>query len=210
MNGLCPQWLPKTSSWRSRSTCVMSHIYELCQVPPWPPKTSSWRSRSTRHLYLRIWSSPRIKSGCLHVWHDPFISVTWLVHNVWHDSFIYATWLIHMYDVTHSYVWHDPFICVAWPIHTTWPISIFDLTHSYIWHDSFIYVTWLTHTSYQHTFTRVPPTPEDTRVHFDCWIMRVRKRALFLQGSFTQGLWHFMHRHQTVAIFFPFGCEHPT
>jgi len=42
---------------------------------------------------------------------------------VWHDSFISVTWLIHMCDMTHSYVWHDSFTC--------------DMTHSYVWHDSF-------------------------------------------------------------------------
>jgi len=36
------------------------------------------------------------------------------VSYVWHDSFISATWLIHLCDMTHSYVWHDSFICVTW------------------------------------------------------------------------------------------------
>ena len=56
--------------------------------------------------------------------------LTWLIH-VWHDSFICVTWLIHVCDMTHSYVWHDSFICVTWLIH------ICDVTHSYAWHDSF-------------------------------------------------------------------------
>jgi len=36
---------------------------------------------------------------------------------VWHDSFISVTWLIHVCSMTHSYVWHDSFMCVAWPMH---------------------------------------------------------------------------------------------
>ena len=74
---------------------------------------------------------------------------------MWHDSFISVTWLIHMCDMTHSYVCHDSFICVTWLIHiyvwhdsiicVTWLIHMSDMTHSYVWHDSFICVTWLNH-----------------------------------------------------------------
>jgi len=66
-----------------------------------------------------------------YMWHDLFISVTWLIHTcdmthsyVWHDSFIYITWLIHICDMTHSYMWHDSFISVTRLIH------ICDMTHS--------------------------------------------------------------------------------
>jgi len=84
----------------------------------------------------------------LHMSHDSFICVTWLIHTcdmthlyVWHDSFIRVTWLIHMCDMTHSYVWHDSFICVTrislWalamcPAHVTWLIYMCDTTHSYV------------------------------------------------------------------------------
>jgi len=35
---------------------------------------------------------------------------------VWHDSFISATWLVRECDMTRSWVWHDSFICVTWLI----------------------------------------------------------------------------------------------
>ena len=56
----------------------------------------------------------------LHVWHDSFICVTWLIYicvmphsHVWRDSFICVTGLIHMCDRTLSHVWQDSFICVT-------------------------------------------------------------------------------------------------
>jgi len=72
-----------------------------------------------------------------------------MIHSyVWHDSFISVTWLIHMCDMTHSYVRHDLFIM-------TWHVCIHmcAVTHSYVGHDSvtcvlrdaFICVTWLSH-----------------------------------------------------------------
>ena len=88
----------------------------------------------------------------IHVWHDSFICVTWLIDMcgmtvlyVWHDeSFICVTWLIslviRMRDMTHLYVWHDSFIYATRLIH------MFCMTRSYVWHDSFICVTWLIHT----------------------------------------------------------------
>jgi len=77
----------------------------------------------------------------LHVWHDSFSFVTWLIYTcdmtdvqVWkpfhmqHDSFTRVTWLIFMWDMAHSHVTcHEPlktrlvpqnsFISVTWLIH---------------------------------------------------------------------------------------------
>jgi len=39
-----------------------------------------------------------------------------LIH-VWHDSFTCVTWLIHVCDITHSHVWHYSFTCETWLIH---------------------------------------------------------------------------------------------
>jgi len=58
---------------------------------------------------------------------------------VWHDSFISVTWLIHMYDMTHpyvchdsSYVWHDSFIRVpGLIIGVTQLVLISHTTHPY-------------------------------------------------------------------------------
>jgi len=64
------------------------------------------------------------RSHCLHVWHDSFICVTWLIHMcdmthwcVWHYWFIWVPWVIYRCAMTHSYVCHDSFICVPWLIH---------------------------------------------------------------------------------------------
>jgi len=54
-----------------------------------------------------------------------------LLH-VWHDPFIRLTWLIHMCDMTYLYTWHDSLTCMTWHIHT------WDMTHSYVCHDAFI------------------------------------------------------------------------
>jgi len=68
------------------------------------------------------------------VWHNLFISVTWLIY-LWHDVFI-CDKLIHM--------WHDSFICDMNHSCVTW--HIFTMRH-----DSFIremntsYETWLVH-----------------------------------------------------------------
>jgi len=37
----------------------------------------------------------------------------YLIH-VWHDSFIRVTWLIHMCDMPHSFVWHDVLPTSLW------------------------------------------------------------------------------------------------
>ena len=75
-------------------------------------------------------------------------SPTYMTHShVWHDPFIYVTWPILMCDMTHSYVQHDPFSLATWPIlmrdMTHSYIHMCDMTHSHVWPDSFICVTWL-------------------------------------------------------------------
>jgi len=89
-----------------------------------------------------------------YVWHDSYISVTWLIHRcdttcsyvcgmthtcVWHDSCIHVTYLLHMCDMTHTHVWHDSYTCVTWLIH------MYDMTFTYVWRDSYMCVTWLIH-----------------------------------------------------------------
>jgi len=66
------------------------------------------------------------------VWHDSFLSVTWLIHTCDMTHWICLTRLIHMCHVTHAHMWYDSFICVTWLIHMC------DMTLSYVWHDSLI------------------------------------------------------------------------
>jgi len=125
----------------------------------------------TSHIWMSLWMShvTHMNASChacvlhIHVWHDAFICVTWLIHMcdvthsyVRHDSLIYIT---HTCDKTHSYEWHDSFIRETWLIHTwrdsficatwltnTWLIHTWDMTHSYMArHDSFIRETRLIH-----------------------------------------------------------------
>jgi len=91
----------------------------------------------------------------LHVWHDSFTCVTWLIYmcdmthlHVWHDSFTCVIWLIYMCDMTHLHVWHDSFTRVPWLIYMC------DITHLYAWHDSSI-VLHTCDMTHSHTNTRV-------------------------------------------------------
>ena len=106
----------------------------------------------------------------LHVRHDLFIYVTWLIHMcdanhlyVWRDSFISSCrtceWvMLHIWShVTRAnqwdhvkvsliflYVWHDSLVCSSKPTHrSTRLIHMCDMTYSYVWRDSFIRVTRL-------------------------------------------------------------------
>jgi len=81
--------------------------------------------------------------------HDSSICVSdsWLIH-MWHDSFIRVTWLIHVCDMVHSCVWRGSFrgisVSARKPrdsfIRETWLINVCDMTHSHVKHDSFIRV----------------------------------------------------------------------
>jgi len=86
-----------------------------------------------------------------HVWHDSFISLTWLMHvcnthdrhmSDWHNFFTLVTrvtWLIPTCDIIDSHVWHDSFPRVTWLIQTR------DMTHPHMWRDSSTHLTWITH-----------------------------------------------------------------
>ena len=77
----------------------------------------------------------------IHMRHDPFICVTWLIY-VRHEQFTrdsthpYVTALIHM--------WHDSFMCDIIHSCATWPIQMWQ--HSFIRDMTPSYVTWLIHT----------------------------------------------------------------
>jgi len=114
-----------------------------------PPSPCVWYDSG---LLIRSW----FVCVYMHMWHDSFISVTWLVHmcgmtrsNVWHNLFIcviwlwsldkkiismvvcvYVTWLVHTCDMTRSYACRDSFMCV------TWVVRVRDMTRSCAWHDS--------------------------------------------------------------------------
>ena len=130
-----PEALPMTHScvWHDSFICV-AWLIHMCDMTRYSRHTHEWmmcvyRTMLRVHgMMLRVYRI--IVRSHLHVWHDSFICVTWLIHMcdmthsyVWHDSFIRVTWLIHMCDMTRSYVWYDSFIrvtshhsfmCVAW------------------------------------------------------------------------------------------------
>ena len=99
--------------------------------------------------------------------------------HVWHDSFICVAWLIPMCDMTYSYVWHGFNICVTCLVHVllqatgtrihmynVWSVThmsrIWYVTHvSHIWSVTQIhtYVTHMSHMWYvthmSHKFTHM-------------------------------------------------------
>jgi len=68
----------------------------------------------------------------LHVSHNSFTCVLWLIHTG-HGWFIDA--FMSRIHVTHSSVWHDALTCVSRLIH------VCETSHSYVWEDSFAYVS---------------------------------------------------------------------
>jgi len=84
----------------------------------------------------------------LFVWHDLFMSVTWLIR-VWRGSFMCVLSLVRVRDTpslyTPSYVWLESFMCM------TCLIQIRGMPHSCAWHApliparhaSFVCLTWL-------------------------------------------------------------------
>jgi len=149
----------KDSEYDLSHICV-THMNESCCIPRQTGKRRLWAWHShlsdvtlVKHIRIRVFlvcdmSTPQVcdmvSNSC--VWHDSFISVTWLTYMcdmthscVWCDSFICVIWLIHMCAMTRSYVWYDSFICVPWLVHMC------DMSHSCVWHDSFICVTCLIH-----------------------------------------------------------------
>ena len=119
--------------------CGMTHSYHA-YVLRCAEGVTQRRLVSAYCIHLLSQCLAFLRATC--VWHDSFISVTWLIHMcdmphsyAWFDLFVCVTLLIRMCDMTHSYVQHNAFIRATWRIHMC------DMTHSYVWHDSFICAT---------------------------------------------------------------------
>ena len=93
--------------------------------------------------------------------HDSVIRVSGLIYNgrmtylhMRHDSFICVTWIIRICDVSISCVWHA--LCIMYGTASSyvshdsfiWGASLMctsDMTHLHVWHYWFICLTWLIH-----------------------------------------------------------------
>jgi len=106
---------------QGRVVCAFAHLYV---------------SHTKRHLLIYMC---HMSHSC--VWHDPCISLTWLMDSC--DSVTRVTCLTHMCDMTHSHVC-DMTHGFVWLSHTC------DKPHSYVRHDpftrvrhdSFVFVPW--------------------------------------------------------------------
>jgi len=95
----------------------------------------------------------------LHVWHNSFIHMTWLIHKnktsriyickftcmMWHTHTRNRTvwsYLCPTLSQTDSFMRHDSFICATEIIYTTYRTllqrDVFKCAHSHVWHDKFI------------------------------------------------------------------------
>jgi len=113
--------------------------------------------------------SPVCAKLYLHVGHDSFICLTWLIHmcvvtprtkfllvlpmshgtNINESWHTYGSWLIHMYDMTHQRVRCDPTNRTppgtsneSWHKYKWVVAHIWVMTHSYVWHDSSTCALW--------------------------------------------------------------------
>ena len=107
-------------------------------------RTAIHRTHTAVGLIQKSWRAlvvlgapfPRLYPGCcIHVWHDSFMWVPWLIRMcdmthlyVCHDSFTRVTSLIHTCAMTHPHVCHDSSTCARWLTHMC------AMTHPHVWH----------------------------------------------------------------------------
>jgi len=131
----------------------VTHMKESCHTYEWV-MSHIWRSHVTTFMYsCRIAQRSHVTTF-MYSYHNTLSlnlglqpSMCDMTHSyVWHDSFISVTWLIDVFDMTHTCIRTASHVlstvtCSSWLV--TWLIHVCDMTHSYVWHDSFICVTWL-------------------------------------------------------------------
>jgi len=159
---VCETWLSYTwdmtdSYVRHDSfVCVtwLIHMHALSLLVPAHAETTqyAWFMSRTRIRHVTCVEARMCDMTHLHVWHDPFVCVTRLIHMcdmshsyARHDPFICATWLIHMCDMTGLYVRQNSFARVPWLIHPTLHHS--RRTHTYKRVMSYIWLSHVTHTN---------------------------------------------------------------
>jgi len=130
---------------------ALSHVYEICVCVCMWYEAYLWNLCGKAFVLV----GPYI-TEYLHMWHDSFARVIWLIHTSEksdvssHQLFIEPSHQnssshIHMCCMTHPHVWRDSFICLKrGKCHITSSL-IFIGTHAYVWHDSFTCVTWHIH-----------------------------------------------------------------
>jgi len=91
------------------------------------------------HVCAVCWNVLQCVAMCLiHMWHDSFTFVTWLMFMCDMLHFVLATCIIDMCVVTRWYVWHDSFICfdAQGPTSCTWMSHVAHMSESCHTHES--------------------------------------------------------------------------
>jgi len=125
--------------WPDLSICVtwLTHMCDpRCQQVPTTPPPTHTRTHTLAHTQTH--TNTHTKT------HTHTSDQTHL--HVCHDSFTCVMWLIHMCDMTHSHVWHISISCVSWLLYMC------VMTPLHVCHDSFrSQRCWKTHMMHRHS-----------------------------------------------------------